>query len=102
MCIYSADSLACNIHNWKAIGASEYVERINLEGVRVSLSSKPESFILRNRTTRLRESSFITKEVNTLSNWGCISKTPDWPFCVYQYLVYQKGGKLRLITDLRW
>ena len=82
MCIYSADSLACNIHNWKTIGASKYVQRIILEDVRVPFSSKPESFILRNRIFGLRESSFITEEVNTFSKRGYISKTPDRPFCV--------------------
>ena len=102
MCIYSADSLARNIHNWKTISASEYVQRIILEGVRVPFSSKPESFILRNRIIGLRESSFITEQVNTLSKRGYISKTPDRPFCVSPIsCVPKKGGKLRLITDLR-
>ena len=50
----------------------------------------------------VNRSSFITEEVNILSKRGYISKAPGRPFCVSPIsCVPKKGGKLRLITDLR-
>ena len=92
-------------HNlyWNEIGSPlEVLDWIQF-GVQIPfISSPPEGFHLPNRKFTQSQAKFIQAEINDLLQSGAIREVFEPPTCISPIgCVPKKGGKLRLIVDLR-
>ncbi len=99
---FRAASLRQHLDAWKKIGASDAILTVISEGVKLDFNKEPYSFSLPNHKVTPVQSSFIGEEIKKLVISGALKSVDYRPKCVSPLgCVNKKGGKLRLITDLR-
>jgi len=99
---FAAGGLKSGLHTWRRIGASETVLNWIEHGVTIPFTSEPDTFEYNNRKFSAREALFIDKELSELLKTGAVKCADQQPHCVSPLnVVPKKGGKLRLIIDLR-
>lgn len=94
--------LKSHLQNWVDIDANEQVLEWIDNGVKLPLTNIPAPFELHNRSFSSKQYSFIDAEIKELVAKGVLCEVSYKPHCVSPVsCVPKKGGKLRLITDLR-
>lgn len=88
--------------NWTQINAPEVVLNWLNQGVKIPFVKDPESFHLPNRQLGFAKNQFIAEELEKLVCSGAIREVKNPPTCISPIgCVPKKGGKYRLIVDLR-
>ena len=103
MCVFSK-RLSNNLQAWKDIQCPQIVKNWISEGIRLPFAEGyvPGSFQEENYKLNASEQRFVLNEVEKLEITGAIERVQDRPHCVSPIkTVPKKGGKYRLITDLR-
>lgn len=92
-----------NIDTWKNIlGFPNTVVNWIDEGIKIPFTREPETFRVENHNLTVPQRKFVSDKVKDLLTNGYITKVDFIPKCVSPLgCVRKKGGKLRLITDLR-
>ena len=101
---YKAAGVANHLDAWIEIGAPPVVLNWIREGVKIPFVEKPTNFCIPNRKFSFEQGVFIATKIKSLLDAGAIEKcSPQQPpKCVSPLnCVPKKGGKLRLISDLR-
>lgn len=100
--VFNAASLRDYVEYWHNIGASnEVLDWIN-NGVYIPFVNEPCSFYVPNRAFTGTQCKFIRNELEGLCQSGAIREVYEPPFCISPInCVPKKGGKHRLIVDLR-
>ncbi len=99
---FRVGSLSRKHDSWLKIGASDVVLAWVQQGVPLIFDSEPTPFEIQNRQFSPSQFSFVTNEIQRLESIGVIERCaikPRW--CSPIGCVPKKGGKSRLITDLR-
>ena len=93
-------SLQKCVSQWRKLtGISEWIS----DGIKIPFVTEPESCRFPNHILTPSQSLFVSEKVKELSDNGYISHADHVPKCVSPLeCVNKKGGKLRLITDLRF
>ncbi len=102
MCCFKAGGITQKYINWTKIGASDTVLSWIRLGVKLMFECEPAPFEIENRQLSHRQTDFITQELQRLISINAIERCvvkPRW--CSPIGSVPKKGGKERLITDLR-
>ena len=103
MCVFSK-RLSANIYAWNNINVPIVVKNWLCDGVRLPFVDdyKPQRFWLHNKSFSCTERQFLNSEIRDLEIQGAIERVSYRPHCVSPIkCVAKKGGKLRLVTDLR-
>ena len=101
-CQFQAANLRHHVSYWTTIGAPEEVLSWISEGIYIPFHSDPGSFHIPNRNFSIQQSQFIQPEINALLCSGAIKEVAVPPVCISPIgCVPKKGGKNRLIVDLR-
>jgi len=99
---FKASNLHQNIDHWKQIGAPSNVINWLENGVLIPFDQEPQSFYLPNRKFGFTKGEFIADEIASLLKSGAIREVNEPPTCISPIsCVPKKGGKFRLIVDLR-
>jgi hypothetical protein len=99
---FRAASLRDKSFNWSEIGAPNEVLDWIQYGVYIPFVNEPYSFHLPNRAFTGTQGKFIKDELQDLLQSGAIKEVYTPPTCVSPIsCVPKKGGKFRLIVDLR-
>ena len=100
---FTAGCLAASYQNWVKIGAPETVLSWVQHGVPLIFDSVPAPFEIQNRHLPPTQTAFVTSELQRLESIGVIKRCSVKPkYCSPVSCVPKKGGKNRLITDLRY
>ena len=89
---------------WARIGAPTTVQAWIREGVHIPFKENltPDSFCLKQYSLSEKETQFVKSELLQLQAIGAIEQVNYQPYCVSPIkCALKKGGKYRLITDLR-
>lgn len=83
--------------------ASDFVLDIVKNGYKVPFIKTPDAYSFHNRSSSLKNRSFVETEIKKLLDNGCIEEleTPT-PYCNPLHVAQQESGKLRLILDLSY
>ena len=86
---------------WQSIGCSQYILDTIRRGYIIPITDDVESAYLRNNKSSRDEPVFVRKAIDELLDTGAIveCKGPTW--VVNPLTVAKKGGKFRLVLDLR-
>lgn len=100
------DFIAGNIkqcrNKWDTVTTNPVVLDWVSNGVKLPFDSTPPSFEIPNRQFSERYTQFVNSELKSLLAQGAVEKVNVKPWCVSPIgVVPKKGGKLRLICDLR-
>ena len=88
--------------NWLHINAPEVVLNWVQYGIRIPFVTDPGQFHLPNRSLGFAKSQFVVDELRNLVKSGAIREVESPPQCISPIIcVPKKGGKFRLIVDLR-
>ena len=99
---FLAGSIKAAQVEWDKLNLSAEVQDWIKEGVKLPLSSVPDSFELPNHTLSRKQYHFVLQEISDLVTSGALEICSSKPHCVNPVgCVPKKGGKRRLITDLR-
>lgn len=99
---FHAGSLKHHLAAWQNIGASDFVLNCISEGVKFSFKREPPSFFRCNHSLTSSQNKFVDTEIQLLLTSGALKHVNYVPTCVSPVgCVPKKGGKWRLITDLR-
>lgn len=99
---FQAGTLTKNYAHWCDIGANQEVLSWLKNGVKIPFATEPDCFYLPNHTLSFKQSEFVKEELKTLVHAGAIERCSTPPKCISPLgIVPKKGGKLRLITDMR-
>jgi len=91
-----------HIHEWRNIGASDYIIDNIDKGYKLPLKHNPENVLLTNNKTSRENVLFVSNEIEKLLKKGCISQVERKPHVVNPLTVaYSKSGKPRLVLDCR-
>jgi hypothetical protein len=105
MCIkqaYTASSLSDKVKFWQDINAPAHVLDWISNGVKIPFRETPCDFHLPNRSFSFGHGEFVAEELDALVKSGAIIKQNHPPKCISPIgVVPKRGGKLRLIVDLR-
>ena len=103
MSTFQAGSLSLHVDEWQQLqGINDSVLQWIKEGVVLPFSEEPETFELHNKVFSDTDFFFIESEIKDLLKSGAIEECVTRPKCVSPMnCVPKKGGKKRLITDLR-
>ena len=95
--------LKARLSEWKACGASRTVLSKLAGGVKWRWARRPPPVVcIPNRTFSPEEALFVDTEIQRLLLLGAIREAEVMPHCVLPLsVVPKKGGKLRLVHDLR-
>lgn len=101
---FKAGTLTENHAKWYDIHANQEVLSWLKDGAKIPFATEPDCFHLPNQKLSFTQGEFVASELNNLVKAGaierCNSNTP--PKCISPLgCVPKKGGKLRLITDMR-
>lgn len=104
MQMFKASGPSKHLHEWQKIGAPHEILDWLSSGVQLPFTERPESFHLPNFKLSFSHGAFVAEELSRLIQSGavvqCDSNFP--PKCISPiHCVPKKGGKLRLIIDLR-
>lgn len=92
---------ACK-NQWIKAGANRYVLSVLEDGYRIPFTKLPESVCLKNNKTARENPSFVSAEIQRLTEKGCIVKVKERPWVVNPLTVaYNKKCKPRLVLDCR-
>lgn len=95
-------SLSKCVNAWKSLPVSDNVLRWIEHGVKIPFKREPESVFLNNHKLSKSQCTFVDNKVTELLASKFISKVSYVPKCVSPLgCVSKRGGKFRLITDLR-
>ena len=100
---FQVGCLSQKANNWLNIGASDTVLSWVNHGVPLSFDTVPVPFEIQNRRLSHVQSAFVSSELDRLETSGVIERClvkPQW--CSPISCVPKKGGKHRLIIDLRF
>jgi hypothetical protein len=87
---------------WEQIGSPDCVLDWIKEGVKLPFSGEPLNCEYSNHKLSKNQASFVSSEITSLLNNGCISNVDYKPHCVVPIgCVPKKNRKQRLIVDLR-
>ena len=96
-------SLTNKIKFWREMGASAFIQKIILYGYSLPFVRLPEPCVHANHGSAKRNFEFVTHEVQSLRDRGCIKEVQRGECEVVSPLgVVDNGRKLRLIVDLRY
>ena len=99
---FLAGSIKAAQVEWHKLNLSAENQDWIKEGVKLPLFSVPESFELPNHTLSRKQYHFVRQEIFDLVTSGALEICSSKPHCVNPIgCVPKKGGKLRLITNLR-
>ena len=99
---FKAASLSQFRDAWHDIGAPDYVLDWVSEGVPIPFTSIQPAFYVPNRELSKPHSQFVSSELEQLLKTGVVSESTTRPTCVSGLgVVPKRGGKLRLVVDLR-
>ncbi len=99
---FQANSLQDKLSSWQKISAPLHVIDWISNGVKIPFKENPGNFELQNRTLSPIYKQFVSDEFKQLVKSGAIKKQSFAPKCVSPIgVVPKRGGKLRLIVDLR-
>ena len=99
---FLAGSVKATQVEWEKLNLSAEVQDWIKEGVKLPVSSVPESLELPNHTLSRKQYHFVRQKISDLVASGALEICSSKPHCVNPIgCVPKKGGKLRLITDLR-
>ena len=99
---FQAGTLTQNYTNWCDIGANQEVLTWIKKGVEIPFATEPDCFHLPNRKFNITQREFVAQELKTLVRAGAIEHCNTPPKCISPLgVVPKKGGKLRLVTDMR-
>lgn len=91
-----------NKEAWQRINANSLIYDWITNGVRLPFLNIPQEFEITNKKFTVRESTFITEEIQRLQETGAIVECSVKPLCISPIIVVpKKHDKLRLVTDLR-
>ncbi len=100
--LFKAASLRPNLSAWQKIGAPAEVLGWIEHGIHIPFVTDPGRFHIQNRDFTGKQNQFILSEINDLLLSGAIREVYQAPRCVSPIgCVPKKGGKFRLIVDLR-
>ena len=100
--MFVAASLSKCSQYWLEIGAPAFIVQWITKGVPLIFKEQPCPFHLNNHVLNEKERTFVQEEINSLLNCGAIEKCDFIPNFVSPIgCVPKKGGKLRMIVDLR-
>ena len=99
---FKANNLQSHLQFWTDINAPYHVIDWIAQGVKIPFNETPCSFALQNRQLSPIHKQFVVEELEKLVQSGAIKKQSVAPTCVSPIgVVPKRGGKLRLIVDLR-
>ncbi len=99
---FKAARLSDFTNAWKHIGAPDYILDWIANGVPIPFNDIHPSFYHPNRPLSRQYTEFVSAELKKLLQYGVISACQDRPTCVSTInVVPKRGGKLRLVVDLR-
>jgi hypothetical protein len=99
---FKAASPSQHLHEWVKIGASPDIIDWLASGVQIPFIDNPEPFHIPNSKFSFVHSHFVAEEIFDLVQSGAIVECETPPLCISPiHCVPKKGGKLRLIIDLR-
>ena len=99
---FKAGSVTSAFDVWKEINTPDTILSWVRDGVKIPLVSQPQPFCLPNHKLSQRDVTFIDNEIQGLLKANAIEVCAQQPTCVSPIgTAPKKGGKLRLITDLR-
>ena len=100
--MFVAASLSKCSQYWLEIGAPAFIVQWITKGVPLIFKEQPCPFHLNNHVLNEKERTFVQEEIKSLLNCGAIEKCDFIPNFVSPIgCVPKKGGKLRMIVDLR-
>lgn len=100
--MFAANSLRDHIYAWNDINASPTIIDWITNGVKIPFTHKPDPFELNNYNLPKKHHAFIDSEIQSLLESGAIQQCDSKPHCISPInCVPKKGGKLRLVIDLR-
>ena len=96
--------LAAHYDFWESqLKANSYVLDVIKNGYRLPMAEMPPRKFLRNNKSALNHVPFVTDAIDALVLSGSVEQVTDIPYIVNPLTVAQnKGGKLRLVLDLRF
>jgi len=99
---FQAANVTNFLDNWARVDAPEVVRTWLHQGVQIPFFKNPGTFHLPNRPLGFAKSQFIAEELQNLIKSGAIREVTSPPRCISPIsCVPKKGGKFRLIVDLR-
>ena len=100
--MFVAASLSKCSQYWLEIGAPTFIVQWITKGVPLIFKEQPCQFHLNNHVLNEKERTFVQEVIKSLLNCGAIEKCDFIPnFASPIGCVPKKGGKLRMIVDLR-
>ena len=102
MSVFKAGGLQLSLNNWSKINAPEQIITWIKDGVVLKFTKEPKTHCLPNHSMTHKQEIFVSNEIDLLLQQGVIVHCDKKPTCVSPLgTVPKKGGKLRLIVDLR-
>ena len=90
------------VSHWITAGANRYILSVIQDGYRIPFKELPESAVLRNSRSARDNPSFVSLEIQSLLEKGCVVEVSEKPFVVNPLTVaYNRHGKPRLVLDCR-
>ena len=94
--------LRSQYNNWANITSNSYILDIVDHGYKIPFINTPPSVILENNLSARSDLDFVSEEIKTLLQKGCISECDKIPQIVNPLTVaYNRNGKPRLVLDCR-
>ena len=90
-----------NILYWKQIGCAPYILDVLAHGYVIPLQNRVEPSFLNNNKSSREEPAFVQKAIDELLESGAIIECSEPVFVTNPLTVAKKGGKKRLVIDLR-
>jgi ribonuclease HI len=99
---FVAGTLSSSYDKWCEIDTNPQVLSWLKNGAKIPFTSEPEGFHLQNHKLGFAKGEFVDQELKNLLQAGAIEQCATPPKCISPVgCVPKKGGKLRLIIDLR-
>ena len=90
-----------NYNYWKNMGCSPYILDVILNGYLIPINGTIDPVLLKNNKSSREEPNFVRLSIDELLESGAITECKQPPHVVNPLTVAKKGGKLRLVIDLR-
>ena len=95
-------SLKRHLSFWKnVLKPSAFVLNVVDQGYILPLKSVPPPFLGENNKSSLKHKVFVEGAIKELQKGGLVVEVREPPYCCNPLTVSEKGGKLRLVIDLR-
>ncbi|XP_060552693.1 uncharacterized protein LOC132713971 [Ruditapes philippinarum] len=91
-----------NLKHWKEACSNEYIIDVIDKGYKLPFMNFPATTEIKNNSSALENSTFVTAEIQNLVAKGCVSEVQSVPLVVNPLTVaFNRSGKARLVLDCR-